>query len=94
MAQPMQPLYLDSEGDPRFKQNAIVRFMYDEMVRHGWGGMNALANIPFTGEDWDQFYQLIGYSLCGFSELTGVDPETLAQAEAQAAALKPKRRKS
>lgn len=64
----MQPVYLDSEGVARFKENAIVRFLLDD----GPNSMNRLAIMPFTDEDREQFAQLIGYSVGGFSDLSYV----------------------
>jgi hypothetical protein len=32
--------------------------------------------MPFDREDWEQFAQLIGYSLDGFGELSYVSQET------------------
>jgi len=77
MKHPIQPLELDEEGKIRFKQNAIVRYLLDS----GGIDMNQLALIPFSQDDREQFAQLIGYSLCGFGELSYVSDETLEAAE-------------
>ena len=69
---PMQPIIQDKDGRLRFKQNAIVRYLLD----HGRLDLNALAARDFAREDWQQFAQLIGYSLSGFGELPYVDRET------------------
>lgn len=71
-AHPMQPLELDDHDILRFKQNAIVRFLLDA----GVFDMNAIARMPFSDEDREQFAQLIGYSYSGFSELSYVSDET------------------
>ncbi len=65
---PLQPLYLDDEGKPRFKANNIVRYLLNYARDHGVG-LNELASMPFSDEDFEQFYQLIGYTLCGYGEL-------------------------
>ena len=69
---PIQPLIMDSEGVLRFKSNAIVRYLLDEVPFD----MNKLAAQGFSVEDREQFAQLIGYSLSGFSDLSYVRDET------------------
>ena len=66
MRHPMQPLELDKHSVVRFKANALVRYILD----NGSIDMNELAVVDFPQEDREQFAQLIGYSLCGFSELS------------------------
>ena len=63
---PIQPLVKDGHGVLRFKANAIVRHLLDT---HPTVDMNTLARGDFTDEDRQQFAQLIGYSLSGYSEL-------------------------
>lgn len=63
---PMQPLERDAAGVIRFKKNAIVSFLLDA----GPHTMTTLALMPWTQEDREQFAQLIGYSVSGFSELS------------------------
>jgi hypothetical protein len=69
---PIQQLEKDEEGKLRFKQNSIVRFLKDTSKYN----LNELALMPFDREDWEQFAQLIGYSLDGFGELSYVSQET------------------
>lgn len=73
---PIQPLIVDPHGTPRFKKNAIVSYLLD----HGGIDMNHLACIDVPDEDREQFAQLIGYSLGGFSELSYVSDDTYAAA--------------
>ena len=68
---PIQPLYTDEKGTPRFKANAIVRFL----LAAGPIDMNRLAIMDFSDEDRQQFAQLIGYSLSGYSELSYVSDD-------------------
>ena len=75
---PLQPIYLDSQGIARFRENSIVRFILD----NGTNDMNRLARLDFTDEDREQFAQLIGYSVSGFGDLSYVSPETVAAADA------------
>lgn len=61
---PVQPLYIDEHGTLRFKRNPIVRDMLDL----GKNDLNTLSMKNFSPEDWEQFIQLIGYSLSGFGD--------------------------
>ena len=74
---PIQPLALDENGVMRFKENKIVRFLLDA----GQFDMNQLAMMEFSNDDREQFAQLIGYSLSGFSELSYVSDETYEAAD-------------
>lgn len=76
---PIQPLELDVGGTLRFKQNEIVRHLLD----HGGIDLNQIAILDFSKEDRQQFAQLIGYSLGGYSELSYVDDDAYRAAEAQ-----------
>ena len=53
---PIQPLITDEQGVTRFKENGIVYFLAKNRL-------NELATMGFSNEDWEQFAQLIGYSL-------------------------------
>jgi len=66
MNHPIQPVVTDANGTMRFKENKIVRYLLDA----GGIDMNKLAIMPFDQNDREQFAQLIGYSLSGFSELS------------------------
>jgi hypothetical protein len=65
----MQPFVTDDKGVYRFVKNEIVRYLLDA------GGLNLnQLNLRFSdSEDWDQFYQLIGYSLVGYFDLNVSD---------------------
>lgn len=76
---PMQPIEYDESGVLRFRSNAIVRYLLDRGV-----DLNQLAVIGFPEEDWRQFAQLIGYSVDGYGELSYVDDDSFAAAEARA----------
>lgn len=76
--QPIQPLAKDEHGVMRFKPNTIVRYL----LGHGGLNLNDLTRVGhFPDEDWEQFAQLIGYSLSGFSELSYVSNKTYRAAE-------------
>lgn len=68
--QPMQPIVWDGQGVIRFQANEIVRYLLDNggldlNKLHGMG--HPAPNFP--REDWEQFAQLIGYSVSGFGDL-------------------------
>lgn len=75
---PTQPLELDGHGVRRFKRNAIVEYL----LRNGGIDLNKLATLDFSKEDRQQFAQLIGYSLSGYSELNYVDEDSYRKAAA------------
>lgn len=77
---PMQEVIIADDGLARFKKNAIVAYLLDA----GRFTMNDLAKMPgasgiyggaFPREDWEQFAQLIGYSVRGFGELSYASDE-------------------
>ena len=71
---PIQPIYTDASGVLRFRENAIVKHLLD----HGGIDLNAIAIMKFSDEDREQFAQLIGYSVSGFSDLSYVSNEAYA----------------
>lgn len=77
---PLQPLVKDPYGVIRFKSNAIVSFLYDTSKNK----MNELALMNFSDEDFEQFSQLLGYSLDGFGELHYVSNDAYEKAERSA----------
>ncbi len=76
---PVQPLIRGRDKVVRFKPNKIVEFLLDA----GHFSMNQLAMMEFSVEDREQFAQLIGYSLCGFGELSYVRDKTLDRVSRQ-----------
>lgn len=68
---PVQRVYRDERGVHRFRRNKIVEFLLEA----GPFDMNQLAVMPFSREDYEQFAQLIGYSVSGFGELSYVSDE-------------------
>lgn len=77
MRHPIQPLVKTASGTVRFKENAIVNYILD----NGGIDLNQIGIIPFSQEDREQFAQLIGYSQCGFGELSYVSDETYETAD-------------
>ena len=82
---PMQPIALDAHGIPRFKANAIVKWLFDS----GLLDLNRTAAMQFSDEDRMQIAQLLGYSVGGYSELSYVTDESYEAAEAIAKSLLP-----
>lgn len=78
---PIQPIEPDAQGTLRFKKNTIVEYLLDK----GAFDLNQLAMVEFPQEDREQFAQLIGYSLDGFSTLSYVTDETYNAAKRIAA---------
>lgn len=81
---PIQPLAFDPHGVLRFEKNPIVRHLLDD----GPFDLNHLcrwcADNDIDDKYQEQFAQLIGYSLSGFSELSYVSDATYERASAAA----------
>lgn len=71
----MRPL-VKPHGVVRFKENAIVVKLLDESKR----GLNGLHLDEFSQADIEEFYQLIGYSLTGYHELSFVSDASAHEA--------------
>lgn len=85
---PMQPIILDDDGVPRFKANPIIRFLLD-MGPFDLNKLNIVAGTAnWTREDLSQFYQLIGYSVSGFGEISGLPRTDVTAADKEADRLK------
>ena len=81
---PMQPLVMKDKI--RFKENEIVSYL----LNHGGLDMNKLSVEcrNASQDDWQQFYQLIGYSLNGYSELRLVSDKSYNKACKKAEKIK------
>jgi hypothetical protein len=75
----MRPIVKDGGGTVRFEGNGIVRTLLDKSQERGFG-LNQLAAGEYTQADWEEFYQLIGYSLKGYHELSMVSDESAREA--------------
>jgi len=80
---PIQQLYKYKHGTIRFRKNAIVRFLLDA----GPYDLNDLDIMSFSDNDWEQFAQLIGYSLSLFGDSEFVSDATYDRAEIAAIGL-------
>jgi hypothetical protein len=84
--QPMQPLILDDVGIICFKPNLVVRYLLDA----GGVDLNTLAAIRYLypQADWEQFYQLIGYSVSGYGDLSSISQKSKDAADEAAEMLR------
>jgi hypothetical protein len=66
MKHPIQKTKIDKSGVLRFVQNDVVDLMMKLLKKHGIG-LNELheEGYKISQGDWDQFNQLIGYSVSG-----------------------------
>lgn len=80
---PMQPLEVEPNGLVRFKQNAIVVYLMNNLP---WT-MDNLAECSFSDEDKAQFAQLLGCRVDGFGLLPYVSEAAAQVADAKAAEL-------
>lgn len=78
---PMQPIEFDRYGVIRFRENAIVSYLYEVALSVGVG-MNELCRMEFTDEERMQFAQLIGYSVSGYGDLGYASQESVEKADA------------
>lgn len=87
----MQPVVWDGEGVIRFQENPIIRYLLDEATAKGLD-INFLHRQSkgqrWEKSDWEQFAQLIGYSVSGFGDLSYVTDETFNKAATEVALLK------
>lgn len=83
---PLQPIVVDERGVARFKPNKIVCALLQWSSERGMG-MNELWIKFLPDEDWEQFAQLIGYSVGGAADLSYFSDEAYFEAEKQAKAL-------
>lgn len=71
----MQPIVVTDDGVVRFHENRIVRWMLDELRRHG-RDLNYIATAFDRDEhkdDYQHLMQLIGYSVSGYGDLSRRD---------------------
>ncbi len=81
---PMQPIYLDEKGTARFRANKIVQWMVEKGGKGQRFDLNDIAGElgPLLDvEEHEQFNQLLGYSVCGFGDLSGMRRSVVAKAD-------------
>lgn len=79
---PMQPLE-KVNGILRFRKNRLVDFLLEQYKP----GLNKLATLGYSNEEWQQFAQLIGYSVDGWGTLSYVGERAWKRAERMAEAF-------
>jgi len=71
----MQAFIIDHKGELRFKANPLVKYLIDK------GNINLtdllIREDTYSGEDYEQLMQLIGYSLGGYCAHEGVSDEAV-----------------
>jgi len=78
--QPMQPLVFDAEGVVRFQANAVVEWLFETKRIN----LNDIMVYQFDVDDLEQFWQLLGYSVSAYADLSFVSDETYFKAAAEA----------
>jgi hypothetical protein len=79
----MQPLVRDEDGRIRFKENAIIDWLFNA----GKLNLNEIAVMEFPAEDRMQLAQLLGYTIDGYGELSYVTDESYGKAAEAAAKM-------
>lgn len=74
--QPMQPIEYVGEVI-RFRSNAII----DRLFREGIIDLNQIALWQVPLADKEQFWQMLGYSVSGFGDLSFVRAKTIRKAD-------------
>jgi hypothetical protein len=87
----MQPIIATYEGIARFRANKIVQWVLRQGKRGRKFDLNDIIVEDFPIEDVEQFWQMLGYSLSGYGELSFIREETIAHADAEAERLGPDR---
>lgn len=90
---PSQRLVWTKDGVIRFRQNAIVAYLYEVAAKHG-ASLNDLALLPFSVADRTQLAQLTGYSVGGFCELSYVSPRAQRDAARRAERMVARRKET
>jgi hypothetical protein len=84
-------------GEKPGRVNAIVRYIINNAAKlvathpmhAGRLDLNTLAILSFPQEDCEQFAQLMGYSICGYHELSYVSDDSAAKASLAAREILP-----
>ncbi|MDR5790267.1 hypothetical protein P9281_27355 [Caballeronia sp. LP003] len=69
---PLQQVFIDERGQPRFRKNAIVEYL----LTHGSIRWDQILMMDFPLADREQIAQQMGYSVAGFNELHWVSDES------------------
>jgi len=75
----MREVILDDRGTARFKANAVVEWLFNTQ-RISLNDI-AMYRDQFPAEDVEEFWQMLGYSVIGYGDLSFAQPETVEQAD-------------
>lgn len=82
---PMQKIHIAKDGVARFVPNPIVEYLLDK----GPFDLNHLfVQDGFSKADWEQFAQLIGYSVSGWRDLSYASKKRIRKADEKAAKVR------
>jgi hypothetical protein len=69
---PMQPVEFDDSGVLRFRGNKVVEYLFETRAIN----LNTIPTRALPAEDVEQFWQMLGYSLSGYQDLSFIREET------------------
>jgi hypothetical protein len=78
---PLQQVYVDDSGEPRFRANAIVQ----HLLTHGSIRWDQILIMDFSLADREQIAQQLGYSVERYNELHWISQESFESALVAAA---------
>ena len=73
----MQNIIIAEDKIIRFQENKIVSFL----LKNGGYDLNTLTTEGFKRKDWEQFMQLIGYSVSAYGGLGKVSKKVAKKAD-------------
>jgi hypothetical protein len=88
---PMQPIAKDDDGVARFRANDVVRWLIDVKGISLNEVAIAAQNGNFDRYDVAQFWQMLGYSVSGYGDLSFIPKSIVRKADEKADKLRSKR---
>lgn len=83
--QPMQPIAFTKDGVIRFRKNMVLCFLLEEAREGRKCDLNRIAQQRFSAnwpaDDVEQFWQMLGYSVSGYGDLSFVRRSTIKKAD-------------
>ncbi len=80
---PMQPIGFDDQGVARFRANDVVQWLWET----GQIDLNRIRVERFNKYDVAQFWQMLGYSVSAYGELSFIPKAVVEEADAKVEAL-------
>lgn len=88
---PMQPIAIDEEGVARFRKNDVVDWLATKIDLDCVA--TAAHRFGFDPYDVAQFWQMLGYSISGYGELSFIPKSVVRKAdEKETKLLRPRKR--